>query len=71
MDGPLNRQANERDRLDAERYRWLRDKSEPGLCAFYLSVGMALHGVKFAPETVDSFIDAAMKDGAATSMVGG
>jgi len=46
---------------DAARYRWLRDKSEPNLCAFYLSVGMALHGVKFKPETVDQAIDAAMQ----------
>lgn len=45
---------------DAERYRWLRDHSQPGACAFYLSVGMALHGVRFMPETVDSFIDAAL-----------
>lgn len=44
---------------DAERYRWLRDKSEPRICAFYLSVGMAFHGVRFKPETVDEAIDAA------------
>lgn len=50
---------------DAARYRWLRDHSEPGACAFYLSVGMALHGVRFEPKTVDNFIDSAMtaKDG--------
>lgn len=46
---------------EAARYRWLRDKSEPNICAFYLSVGMALHGVKFAPETVDEAIDAAIE----------
>jgi hypothetical protein len=44
--------------LDAERYRWLRDISEPGICAFYLSVGQAFHGVRFARETVDEAIDA-------------
>ena len=43
---------------DAARYRWLRDKSEPGICAFYLSVGSAFKGVKFARETVDEAIDA-------------
>jgi hypothetical protein len=43
---------------DAARYRWLRDKSEPGICAFYLSVGQAFHQVKFKPETVDDAIDA-------------
>lgn len=41
------------------RYRWLRDKSEPGICAFYMSVGQAFKGVKFARETVDESIDAA------------
>lgn len=53
---------NDSEAADAARYRWLRDKSEPNLCAFYLSVGMALHGVIFAPDTVDSFIDASMRD---------
>lgn len=46
------------DRQDAERYRWLRDKSEPGICAFYLSVGKAFDGVKFTQATVDAAIDA-------------
>jgi hypothetical protein len=50
----------ERLRVEAERYRWLRDKSEPGICTFYLSVGQAFKGVKFAPETVDEAIDAAI-----------
>jgi hypothetical protein len=50
----------ERLRAEAERYRWLRDKSEPGICAFYLSVGQAFMGVKFARETVDEAIDAAI-----------
>jgi len=43
---------------EAARYRWLRDKSEPGVCAFYLSVGQAFKDVKFARETVDDAIDA-------------
>ena len=43
---------------DAARYRWLRDISEPGICAFYLSVGKAFDGVKFARKTVDEAIDA-------------
>ncbi|CAM2142560.1 protein of unknown function [Pararobbsia alpina] len=43
---------------DAARYRWLRDISEPGICAFYLSVGQAFHGVRFKRETVDEAIDA-------------
>ena len=47
------------DAKDAARYRWLRDKSEPGICAFYISVGQAFKGVKFARETVDKAIDAA------------
>ena len=47
------------DAKDAVRYRWLRDKSEPGICAFYMSVGQAFKGVKFARETADEAIDAA------------
>jgi hypothetical protein len=46
------------DARDAARYRWLRDKSEPGICAFYLSVGKAFDGVKFNQATVDEAIDA-------------
>lgn len=42
---------------DAARYRWLRDHSTPAICAFYLSVGKAFEGVKFARETVDKAID--------------
>lgn len=54
---------SESDRLtdeqrEAARYRWLRDKSEPGICAFYLSVGKAFHEVKFKAQTVDEAIDA-------------
>jgi len=54
----LLQQADD-DVKDAVRYRWLRDKSEPGICAFYISVGQAFKGVKFARETVDEAIDAA------------
>lgn len=42
---------------DAARYRWLRDKSEPGICAFYLSVGAAFHKIRFKPQMVDEAID--------------
>jgi hypothetical protein len=54
----LLQQAND-EAKDAARYRWLRDKSEPGICAFYMSVGQAFKDVKFARETVDACIDAA------------
>jgi hypothetical protein len=54
----LLKQADD-DAKDAVRYRWLRDKSEPEICTFYMSVGQALKGVKFARETVDEAIDAA------------
>jgi hypothetical protein len=54
----LLQQADD-DAKDAARYRWLRDKSEPGICAFYMSVGQAFKGVKFARDTVDEAIDAA------------
>jgi hypothetical protein len=50
--------AVDRNAVDAARYRWLRDKSEPGICAFYLSVGKAFDGVKFTQSTVDEAIDA-------------
>jgi hypothetical protein len=46
------------DARDAARYRWLRDFSNPGICAFYLSVGKAFDGVKFNQDTVDAAIDA-------------
>lgn len=48
---------------NARRYEWLRDKSEPGICAFYLSVGKAFDGVKFKRETVDEAIDAQIEAG--------
>lgn len=46
-------------RKDAERYRWLRDKSE-SVHQFYLSTPIWFTGVKFTPENVDNTIDAAM-----------
>jgi hypothetical protein len=52
---------------DAERYRWLRDKSEPPH-NFYLSVPVEFHGVRYQPHEVDAYIDAAIaasKGGAA------
>ena len=55
------RDALSDDAKDAARYRWLRDKSEPGICSFYLSVGQAFKNVKFARETVDEAIDAAIE----------
>lgn len=44
---------------DAERYRWLRDKSE-SVHQFYLSTSIFLTGVKFSKDNVDATIDAAM-----------
>jgi hypothetical protein len=51
-------------RLDAERYRWLRDSSE-AIHPFYLSTPIWFTGVKFNKENVDSTIDAAMNKDAA------
>ena len=56
------------DAKDAMRYRWLRDKSEPGICAFYLSVGKAFDGVRFTQTTVDDAIDAQIADIAAKAV---
>lgn len=58
----VRKQATELNglRKDAERYRWLRDKSE-ALHSFYLSVPIWMTGVKFSQETVDSTIDAISK----------
>lgn len=52
---------------NARRYEWLRDKSEPGICAFYLSVGKAFDGVKFKRETVDEAIDDKIEAGRHTA----
>ena len=49
-------------RKDAERYQWLRDKSE-NLHGFYLSTPIWMTGVKFSKENVDSTIDGAMGKG--------
>lgn len=38
-------------------YAFAKAISEPAICAFYLSVGKAFDGVKFARETVDAAID--------------
>jgi hypothetical protein len=50
---------NEALRRDAERYRWLRDKSE-SIHQFYMSTPIWFTGVKFNKENVDNTIDAAM-----------
>ncbi|WP_122722392.1 hypothetical protein [Pseudomonas viridiflava] len=47
---------------DAERYRWLRDRSV-SIHQFYLSTPIWFTGVKFSKENVDSTIDAAMGKG--------
>ena len=46
-------------RLDAKRYRWLRDTSVPP-ARFYLSVPDEFKHMKFAPQEVDAEIDAAI-----------
>lgn len=46
-------------RADAERYRWLRDKSVPPH-NFYISVPEEFHGVRYQPHEVDAYIDAAI-----------
>lgn len=53
---------NEALRKDADRYQWLRDKSE-AINQFYLSVPLWFSGVRFRKEDVDSGIDAAMGKG--------
>lgn len=45
---------------DAERYRWLRDKSAAGN-QFYLSTPLWFTGVRFRPWDVDNAIDAMAK----------
>lgn len=52
----------QRLRKEAERYRWLRDKSESGH-SFYLSVPLWLSGIRFRKEDVDTGIDMAMSIG--------
>jgi len=55
---------------DAERYRWLRDRSE-SIHQFYLSTPIWFTGVKFSKENVDSTIDAAMTIGSTDKDVPG
>ena len=64
----IERLEGERDQLKAEcealrkeadRYRWLRDKSE-SVHPFYLSTPIWFTGVRFRKEDVDNAIDAAM-----------
>jgi hypothetical protein len=50
---------NEALKADAERYRWLRDKSVPPH-NFYLSVPIEFDGVRYTPAEVDAAIDAAI-----------
>lgn len=45
---------------DAERYRWIRDKSE-AVHQFYLSVPLWFTGVRFRAQDVDKAIDAMSK----------
>ena len=52
--------AFEEAQRDAERYRWLRDKSVPPH-QFYVSVPDEFRGEKFSPHQVDRYIDAAIK----------
>ena len=58
------------DKLDAERYRWLRDFSVPPH-NFYLSVPVEFDGVRYTPDEVDSAIDAARAMLAARAEKGG
>lgn len=53
---------NEALRKDAERYRWLRDKSVPPH-NFYIAVPDEFHGVSYKPQEVDAAIDAAIEKG--------
>jgi hypothetical protein len=48
-------------RKDAERYRWIRDKSE-SVHSFYLSVPIWFSNIRFRKEDVDSAIDAAIAE---------
>lgn len=58
----LNKARDEVEALrkDADRYQWLRDKSD-AVHQFYLSVPLWLAGVRFRPQDVDSAIDAMSK----------
>lgn len=57
----IQRAFEERERKlreDAARFRWLRDVSCPPH-NFYISVPDEFHGVKYGPDEVDAYIDAA------------
>jgi hypothetical protein len=56
---PAPDMAGEVERLDASRYRWLRDHSCPPH-NFYVSVPDEFHGVRYAPVDVDAYIDEAI-----------
>jgi hypothetical protein len=47
-------------RKDADRYQWLRDRSE-AVHQFYLSVPLWFKGVRFRAQDVDKAIDAMSK----------
>lgn len=47
-------------RKDADRYQWLRDRSE-AVHQFYLSVPLWFTGVRFRAQDVDEAIDAMSK----------
>ena len=51
---------NKRLRKDADRYQWLRDKSE-AVHQFYLSVPLWFKGVRFRAQDVDKAIVAMSK----------
>ncbi|MBM5460249.1 hypothetical protein H8F21_22045 [Pseudomonas sp. P66] len=48
-------------RMDAGRYRWLRDKSQ-SIHPFYLSVPIWFSGIRFRKENVDESIDSSMTE---------
>lgn len=48
-------------RGDAQRYRWLRDKSAPENSRYYVETNCRL--AKFVSDEIDAAIDAAMADG--------
>lgn len=51
--------ADAQDKLDAERYRWLRDVSVPPH-NFYISVPEEFANVRYTSKEVDDYIDAAI-----------
>lgn len=51
--------VNDQLQREAARYRWLRDNSVPPH-NFYLSVPVEFDGVKYTPQEVDNYIDAAI-----------